>query len=57
MTWAKHRAPATYDLAASNLMGCDIDDLEGARDMAARTDSPQSPLYRAAVSRTIAMND
>ena len=32
MDWAKHRAPATYDLAASNLLGCTVDDLEGARD-------------------------
>lgn len=32
MTWAKHRAPAAYDLAASNLVGCDIDDLDGAHD-------------------------
>ncbi len=32
MTWAKHRAPATYDLAASNLIGCSIDDLDGAHD-------------------------
>lgn len=32
MTWAKHRAPAAYDLAASNLIGCAIDDLAGARD-------------------------
>jgi aspartate/methionine/tyrosine aminotransferase len=32
MTWAKHRAPAAFDLAASNLIGCSIDDLEGARE-------------------------
>lgn len=32
MVWAKHRRPATLDLAASNLLGCDIDELQGARD-------------------------
>lgn len=32
MVWAKHRAPARLDLAASNLLGCDIDDLQGARE-------------------------
>lgn len=32
MRWAKHRAPAKFDLAASNLLGCEIDDLEGARE-------------------------
>lgn len=32
MAWAKHRAAATYDLAASNLIGCSIDDLEGAQE-------------------------
>jgi len=32
MSWAKHRAPAKLDLAASNLLGCDLDDLEGARE-------------------------
>ncbi len=33
MDWAKHRAPARFDLAASNLLGCSLDDLEGARDV------------------------
>ena len=32
MAWAKHRAPAKLDLAASNLLGCDLDDLDGARE-------------------------
>jgi aspartate/methionine/tyrosine aminotransferase len=32
MAWAKHRAPAKFDLAASNLLGCSIDDLRGARE-------------------------
>lgn len=32
MAWAKHRAPAKLDLAASNLLGCGLDDLEGARE-------------------------
>jgi aspartate/methionine/tyrosine aminotransferase len=32
MEWAKHRAPAAFDLAGSNLLGCSIDDIEGARD-------------------------
>lgn len=32
MAWAKHRAPATFDLAASNLLGCSLDDLTGARE-------------------------
>lgn len=32
MTWAKQRTPARFDLAASNMLGCSIDDLEGARE-------------------------
>jgi aspartate/methionine/tyrosine aminotransferase len=32
MAWAKHRRPAKFDLAASNMLGCSIDDLEGARE-------------------------
>jgi len=32
MAWAKNRAPAKYDLAASNLLACSIDDLPGARE-------------------------
>lgn len=32
MEWAKHRAPAAFDLAGSNLLGCSIDDIEGARE-------------------------
>src|SRR5688500_19830244 len=32
MAWAKNRAPAKFDLAASNMLGCSIDDLEGARE-------------------------
>lgn len=32
MFWAKTRTPARYDLAASNLLGCSIDDLRGARE-------------------------
>lgn len=32
MAWAKGRRPAKFDLAASNLLGCSIDDLPGARE-------------------------
>ena len=32
MTWAKTRLPAKYDLVASNLLACSIDDLPGARE-------------------------
>lgn len=32
MHWAKHRRPAKFDLAASNMLGCSIDDLDGARE-------------------------
>lgn len=32
MHWAKSRAAAKWDLAASNLLGCSIDDLPGARE-------------------------
>ncbi|HEX6323855.1 MAG TPA: pyridoxal phosphate-dependent aminotransferase [Vicinamibacterales bacterium] len=32
MAWAKSRTPAKYDLAASNLLACSIDDLPGARE-------------------------
>jgi len=32
MAWAKSRRPAKFDLAASNLLGCTIDDLPGARE-------------------------
>ena len=32
MAWAKQRRPAKFDLAASNMLGCSIDDLEGARE-------------------------
>ena len=32
MAWAKSRAAAKHDLAASNLLACSIDDLEGARE-------------------------
>ena len=31
MAWAKSRTAAKFDLAASNLLACSIDDLEGAR--------------------------
>jgi aspartate/methionine/tyrosine aminotransferase len=32
MEWAKHRPAARFDLAASNLLPCSIEDLEGARE-------------------------
>ena len=32
MAWAKSRPTAKYDLAASNLLACSIDDLHGARE-------------------------
>lgn len=32
MAWAKSRTPGKYDLAASNMLACTVDDLAGARD-------------------------
>jgi len=32
MAWAKSRTPGKYDLAASNMLACTIDDLPGARE-------------------------
>ncbi|HEX5214536.1 MAG TPA: pyridoxal phosphate-dependent aminotransferase [Vicinamibacterales bacterium] len=48
--WAKTRQPAAIDLAGSNLLHCDLDDLPGARDaveLAARNDEGFIPLREA----------
>jgi aspartate/methionine/tyrosine aminotransferase len=54
MAWAKGRTPAKYDLAASNMLGCSIDDLPGARE-ALSLDGPNEngypPLLEAIAAR------
>ena len=50
MLWAKTRPSARYDLAVSNVRGCSIDDLEGARETVAftgRNDNGYGPLIDA----------
>jgi aspartate/methionine/tyrosine aminotransferase len=50
LLWAKTRAPASIDLAGSNLLACSIDDLPGARDavdVTAANDNGYAPLVEA----------
>src|SRR5262245_31066838 len=50
MHWAKTRPEARFDLAGSNVLACDIDDLEGARDvltLTGRNDNGFEPLVDA----------
>jgi aspartate/methionine/tyrosine aminotransferase len=61
MEWAKTRPHARFDLAGSNILGCSLDDIEGARDalsLAGSNDNGYAPLieaiathYRVAPSR------
>lgn len=54
MEWAKSRRVPKYDLAGSNLMGCTLDDLPGARDALEFTGSNENgyvPLLEAIAER------
>lgn len=54
MVWAKTRPAARYDLAVSNILGCSLDDLPGARealDFTGRNDNGYPPLLEAIASR------
>ena len=54
MEWAKTRAAAEFDLAGSNILGCSIDDLPGARDaidLAGANDNGYRPLMDAIAGR------
>jgi aspartate/methionine/tyrosine aminotransferase len=54
MEWAKKRRAATFDLAGSNVRGCAIEDLDGARDalsFAGHNDNGYEPLIDAIARR------
>lgn len=54
MEWAKARPWARFDLAISNVLGCSIDDLPGARDalaLSGRNDNGYPPLVEAIAAR------
>ena len=54
LEWAKKRPAATYDLAGSNVLGCSIDDLDGARDaldLSGSNDDGYKPLVEAIARR------
>lgn len=54
MAWAKGRPPAKFDLAASNLLGCSIDDIDGAREALSLEGSNENgypPLLEAIAAR------
>lgn len=54
LTWAKHRPKASIDLALSNLMGCSVDDLPGARDelaLGGHNDDGYPPLVETIAAR------
>ncbi len=54
MEWAKSRPSPRFDLAGSNVLGCSIDDLEGARDVLAlsgKNDNGYQPLLEAIAAR------
>src|SRR6187401_1576571 len=54
MEWAKTRAAAEFDLAGSNILGCSLDDLPGARaavDLAGSNDNGYRPLIEAIGAR------
>lgn len=54
MAWAKTRTPAKFDLAASNLLGCSIDDIDGAREALSLEGSNENgfpPLLEAIAAR------
>ena len=50
MEWAKTRPSARFDLAGSNVLACDLDDIRGARDalsLSGRNDNGYAPLIEA----------
>ena len=50
MEWAKTRPSARFDLAGSNVLACDLDDIRGARDalsLSGRNDNGYAPLMEA----------
>ena len=54
MEWAKQRPSPRYDLAISNILGCTLDDLPGARDaidFSGRNDNGYAPLTDAIAAR------
>ena len=54
MEWAKTRPEARFDLALSNVLGCSLEDLEGARDavvFAGRNENGYQPLIEAIAGR------
>jgi aspartate/methionine/tyrosine aminotransferase len=54
MEWAKQRPSPTFDLAISNILGCSLDDLPGARDaieLSGRNDNGYAPLMDAIAER------
>ena len=54
MEWAKQRPSPRYDLAISNILGCSVDDLPGARDavdLSGKNDNGYGPLVDAIASR------
>lgn len=54
MAWAKSRTPGKYDLAASNMLACTIDDLAGARaalSLDGTNENGYPPLLEAIASR------
>ena len=54
LEWAKTRPIARFDLAGSNVLACDLDDIEGARDalsLSGRNDNGYAPLVEAIAAR------
>ena len=54
MEWAKTRPSARFDLAGSNVLACDLDDIRGARDalsLSGRNDNGYAPLMEAIAAR------
>ena len=54
MQWAKQRPSPQFDLAISNILGCSVDDLPGARDaidLSGKNDNGYAPLVDAIAAR------
>jgi aspartate/methionine/tyrosine aminotransferase len=54
LEWAKKRKSPRFDLAGSNILGCSIDDIEGARDalnLSGHNDDGYGPLVEAIADR------
>lgn len=54
MEWAKTRPSPRFDLAGSNVLGCSVDDLEGAREalaLSGKNDTGYAPLLEAIAAR------